>query len=354
MRAATADAGFAFELPPGRDATVPPEARGLARDEVRLLVARPDRVEHTRFRSLPAHLRPGDLVVVNTSATLPAAVDGLRRGSRPVVVHVAGPHPDGDDAWVVELRRPDGSGPERDGRVGEVVRLPGAVGLRLVAPHPDPGVRAGTRLWRARPDPPQAHEPYLLAHGRPVAYGYLAGRWPLEVYQPVHARAPGSAEMASAGRPFTARLLVDLVARGIQVAPVVLHTGVSSPEADEPPQAERFVVPTTTARLVAHVRATGGRVVAVGTTATRALESAVDGDGSIRAARGWTELVLSAARPARVVTGLVTGWHAPGASHLALLEAVARPELVERAYSAAIHAGEYLWHEFGDSCLLLP
>ncbi|HSK24202.1 MAG TPA: S-adenosylmethionine:tRNA ribosyltransferase-isomerase [Egicoccus sp.] len=354
MNAATADAGFAFELPPGRDATAPPEARGLARDEVRLLVARPDRIEHTRFRTLPAHLRPGDLVVVNTSATLPAALDGLRRGSRPVVVHVAGPHPDDDAAWVVELRRPDGNGPERDGRSGEVVRLPGEVGLRLVAPHPDPLVRVGSRLWRAHPDPPQPHELYLLEHGRPITYGYLAGRWPLEVYQPVHARAPGSAEMASAGRPFTARLLVDLVARGIQVAPVVLHAGVSSPEADEPPQPERFVVPTTTARLATHTRADGGRIVAVGTTAVRALESAAREDGAIRASRGWTDLVLSAQRPARVVDGLVTGWHAPGASHLALLEAVAGPELVEQAYTAALDDGDYLWHEFGDSCLLLP
>jgi len=344
---------IAFDLPPERSATSPPESRGLARDEVRLLVASPSQVRHTRFHALPAHLQPGDLVVLNTSATLPAAVDGQRSGQRPVVVHVAGPHAGDPDAWVVEVRRPDGRGPQTDIAIDEVVSLPGGVSLRLVAPHPDPALSVGSRLWRAHPDPPQPHVPYLFAHGRPVTYGYLTGRWPLDVYQPVHAREPGSAEMASAGRPVTAKLLVDLVAHGVQVAPVVLHAGVSSLEAHEPPQPERFVVPAATARLVEHTRRTGGRVVAVGTTATRALETVADTDGRVRAGEGWTDLVLSRDRPARVVDGLVTGWHEPGASHLALLEAVAGADLVRRAYAAAL-AGDYLWHEFGDSCLLVP
>ncbi|MFA9446741.1 S-adenosylmethionine:tRNA ribosyltransferase-isomerase [Egicoccus sp. AB-alg6-2] len=351
-------AALDFALTAEQTATSPPEARGLERDEVRLLVARPDRLEHARFRSLPAHLRPGDLLVVNTSATLPAAVDGRRADPDAarrvaVAVHVAGPHPADPTAWVVEVRRPDNTGPLADAHVGDVIRLPGDVTLRLTAAHPDPAVQRGSRLWRAHPDPPCPHEPYLLAHGRPVAYAYLDGRWPLATYQPVHARQPGSAEMASAGRPITARLLVDLVARGVQVAPVVLHAGLSSLEADEPPQPERFEVPEATARLVNDTRRGGGRVVAVGTTATRALETAAGPDHLVRAGSGWTELVLGAERPAQVVGGLITGWHAPGASHLALLEAVAGAPLVERAYAAALASG-YLWHEFGDSCLLLP
>jgi S-adenosylmethionine:tRNA ribosyltransferase-isomerase len=176
---------------------------------------------------------------------------------------------------------------------------------------------------------------------------------PLIEYQTVFAREPGSAEMPSAGRPFTAELVVDLVTRGIGVAPITLHTGVSSQEPGEPPQSEPFRVPESTARAVNATRAWGGRVVAVGTTVTRALESATDEAGIVRAARGWTDLVLGPNRPARVVNGLVTGWHAPGASHLDLLEAVAGPDLVERAYRAAVRQ-RYLWHEFGDSCLLLP
>ncbi|MFA9431043.1 S-adenosylmethionine:tRNA ribosyltransferase-isomerase [Egicoccus sp. AB-alg2] len=351
--AATVPTPFSFDLPAERSATTPPESRGLARDEVRLLVATPAQLRHARFHALPAHLQPGDLVILNTSATLPAAVDGRRPGGRAVTVHVSGPHPGDPDAWVVELRRPDGRGPERDVAAGEVIRLPGEVDLRLVDAHPDPAVRVGSRLWRAHPAPHQAHEPYLLAHGRPITYGYLSGRWPLEAYQPIHAREPGSAEMASAGRPVTARLLVDLVTRGVQIAPVVLHAGVASLEAHEPPPPERYVVPAATARLVEHTRRAGGRVVAVGTTATRALESVASPDGRVRPGTGWTDLVLSAERPARVVDGLVTGWHEPGASHLALLEAVAGAPLVRRAYEAAL-AGDYLWHEFGDSLLLLP
>jgi S-adenosylmethionine:tRNA ribosyltransferase-isomerase len=194
---------------------------------------------------------------------------------------------------------------------------------------------------------------YLRRTGRPIRYGYVPAPVALADYQTVFAREPGSAEMPSAGRPFTAGLVVDLVARGVDVAPVTLHTGVSSQEAGEPPQRERFAVPPTTARRVNAARAHGARVVAVGTTVTRALESAAGGDGTVRAAAGWTDLVLGPRRPARVVTGLVTGWHPPGASHLDLLEAVAGAELVQQAYDAALRE-RYLWHEFGDSCLLLP
>jgi S-adenosylmethionine:tRNA ribosyltransferase-isomerase len=160
--------------------------------------------------------------------------------------------------------------------------------------------------------------------------------------------------MASAGRPFTERVLVRLMARGVAVAPIVLHAGVSSPEKHEPPMPERFVVPAPTARLVRSTRAAGGRVVAVGTTVVRALETAADEGGTVRPVAGWTDLVLGPDRPARVVSGLVSGLHAPEASHLLLLEAVAGADLVGRAYAAAVEHGDYLWHEFGDSTLFLP
>jgi S-adenosylmethionine:tRNA ribosyltransferase-isomerase len=162
-----------------------------------------------------------------------------------------------------------------------------------------------------------------------------------------------SAEMPSAARPFTPAVLDGLAARGVAVARVVLHTGVSSPEAGETPLPERFTVPRATARAVEATRAAGGRVVAVGTTATRALETVADPGGRVRAGRGWTDLVLGPDRPARAVDGLLTGWHEPQASHLLLLAAVAGPALVDRAYAAAVDRG-YRWHEFGDSCLLLP
>jgi S-adenosylmethionine:tRNA ribosyltransferase-isomerase len=339
-----------FAIPPGAEAGAPPERRGLARDGVRLLVARPGGAAHGRFADLPDHLGPGDLLVVNTSATLPAALPAARGDGAPATLHVATALDDGD--WVVELRREGGARPAGDGRRGERLRLPDGLRLRLVAPHPDPSRPAG-RLWRARPRPAAGLAGYLARHGRPIAYRHLAGRFPLADHQTVYASQPGSAEMASAGRPFTAPLLVRLMARGVTIAPVVLHAGVSSPERHEPPLPERFEVPADTARLARSAAAAGRRVVAVGTTATRALESAAGPDGVVRAASGWTGLVLGPGRPARAVTGLITGLHEPEASHLLLLEAVAGPAMVRAAYEEAV-AERYLWHEFGDSMLFLP
>ena len=340
-----------FDLPPELAATEPPEARGLARDEVRLLVAEPKNIRHTRFRDLPRFIHEGDLVVVNTSATIAAAVDGVRACHESIVVHFSAPLDDG--SWAIELRLPDGSGPIRDAVVGERVGLPGGGDAMLLAPYPDENRYVGSRLWRARISIEGPMPAYLDWFGRPITYGYLNGRRPLADYQTVFARDPGSAEMPSAARPFTEALVTDLVARGVSIAPVTLHAGVSSLDAREQPLPERFRVPAATARLVEHTRRNGGRVIAAGTTVARALESvAFDGSEMVPAA-GLTDLVLGPDRPARVVDGLITGWHAPESSHLMLLEAVAGAELVSAAYDAAL-AERYLWHEFGDSCLLLP
>jgi len=341
-----------FELPEDLTATEPPEHRGLDRDGVRLLVAATEsdriRLTHSRFRDLGSHLRPGDLIVVNTSRTLAAEVDASLDGE-PVVLHVATPLPDGH--WVIELRTaPDAARPILDARPGAVMALAaGQVRARLLAPYPEQG-GSGNRLWRAAVT--GGLPGHLSRYGRPISYGYLSGRWPLADYQTVFGRHPGSAEMPSAGRPFSTGLVTDLVSRGVAFATITLHTGVSSQEAGEPPQPERFEVPAATARLVNATRRAGGRVIAVGTTVTRALESAAGPDGRLGPARGWTELVIGPEHPARAVTGLITGLHNPDASHLLLVESVAGPRLAQRAYDAAVEA-RYLWHEFGDSCLLL-
>ncbi|WP_034273068.1 S-adenosylmethionine:tRNA ribosyltransferase-isomerase [Haloechinothrix halophila] len=339
-----------FTLPPDAEATEPPEHRGLARDGIRLLVARPSSIEHTRFRDLTDYIGPGDVVVVNTSATLPAAIDGTRSDGTHVPVHVSTQLDDGD--WVVELRRSDGHGPDLGVNPGDVVTLPGGTRLRLVWPYPDPDALR-SRLWRATVTPDIDVVEHLTRFGRPIQYGYVDQRFPLADYQTVYANEPGSAEMASAGRPFTAELLVRLLAAGVSVMPIVLHTGVSSPELHEPPTPERFAVPAATAEQVTAAHAAGRQVVAVGTTVTRALETAATADGIVSAAEGWTDLVLGPDRPARVVDGLISGLHPPEASHLLLLEAVAGAELVGSAYNAAV-SQRYLWHEFGDSMLFLP
>jgi S-adenosylmethionine:tRNA ribosyltransferase-isomerase len=339
----------AFTLPAGAEASAPPEWRGLQRDEVRLLAVRPQGSTSVLFRDLPEQLEPGDLVVVNTSATLPGRLSARRADGVPVPLHWSTQLDDGD--WVVEVRRPDNSGPDLGVEPGTVLELPGGVRLTLLAGYPDPA--RASRLWRARTAPAVVADPYLQQHGAPIQYSYLRGEVGLAAFQNVYATEPGSAEMASAGRPFTEEVLLALMARGVPVVPLTLHTGVSSPELHEPPYPERFAVPEVTARLVNSTRRAGSRVVAVGTTVTRALETVTDEDGVTRAGRGWTVLVLGPDRPARAVTGLITGLHEPEASHLQLLEAVAGPELVGAAYDRAV-AEHYLWHEFGDSMLFLP
>jgi S-adenosylmethionine:tRNA ribosyltransferase-isomerase len=339
----------AFALPARLEAHEPPEARGLARDEVRLLVAsRTDgSIAHARFRDLPDLLAPGDLVVVNTSGTLPAAVPARRTDGSAVELRFSTAAPDAADPrwWVVELRTAGGSSP-LPARAGERLRLDGGATVEIAAAY-----AGGRRLWIAHVD---ADVPALLErHGHPIRYGYVPDPWPLADYQTVFATEPGSAEMPSAGRPFTTELVTRLVARGVHVAPVMLHCGVSSPERHEAPYPERYAVPEATARLVDAVRWWGGRVIAVGTTVVRALETVAAPDGSVVAGAGWTGLTIGPGRGLRTVDGLITGWHEPEASHLRLLEAVAGPELLARSYDEALAHG-YLWHEFGDAHLVLP
>jgi S-adenosylmethionine:tRNA ribosyltransferase-isomerase len=303
-------------------------------------------LRHARFLDLPDLLEPGDLLVVNTSATLPAAL-ALRDGLR---VHLSTPLPapphrpwpdDGHERWVVELRRDDE--PYRDGRAGDRLDLPGGGRAELLAPY-----LGGGRLWAARLTLPAPLHDYLHAHGEPIRYRHLPDPRPLEDFQTMFAGEPGSAEMPSAARPFSPRVLDALEARGITVATVVLHTGVSSLERGEPPYPERFKVPAGTASAVN----LAGRTIAVGTTVVRALESAAGEDGTVHAAEGWTRLVIGPERGPRVVGGILTGWHEPDASHLLMLEAIGGRALVERSYAAALADG-YRWHEFGDSHLLL-
>jgi S-adenosylmethionine:tRNA ribosyltransferase-isomerase len=345
----------AFAVPPELEAAEPPEARGIGRDGVRLMVVRRGRgeIEHACFRDLPDLLDPGDLIVVNNSATLPAAVPARLSGGGEIELRFAGPANGKAGTvpvvwWVVEVRTADGSAPWRSGALRGLVELPGGATATIVAPY-----AGSARLWLAGVRAGEPVEDYLLRYGHPVRYGYVPAEQPLAAYQNAFAIHPGSAEMPSAGRPLTPELVTALVARGIQVAPITLHTGLSSPERGEGPIAERFEVTATTARLVTATRGWGGRVVAVGTTVVRALETAADDDGSVAPAHGWTREVITPRRGLRAVDGLLTGWHEPEATHLDMLEAALGPALLARSYDEALERG-YLWHEFGDAQLILP
>jgi S-adenosylmethionine:tRNA ribosyltransferase-isomerase len=339
-----------FEVPQRLEAHEPPEARGVARDGVRLLVGRKrdGRISHARFRDLARYLRPGDVLVVNTSATLPASLPARRSDGASLEVRLStpAPHRVAERWWIVELRADEQ--PFLSGRIGEELGLPHGGRAEIMAPY-----MSGRRLWLARLDLPEPLLDYLGRNGRPIRYGYVSREWPLAMYQNVYAREPGSAEMASAGRPFTSELVTRLVAHGVHFAPVTLHTGVSSPERGEAPYPERFRVPETTARLVSAARGWGGRVIAVGTTAVRALETVAGPDGAVSAGEGWTNLVVEPERGVYAVDGLITGWHEPQATHLEMLRAVAGGELLDRSYREALEHG-YLWHEFGDSHLIVP
>jgi S-adenosylmethionine:tRNA ribosyltransferase-isomerase len=341
---------LAFDLPPALEAAEPAEARGLTRDAVRMMVANrsTNDLVHSTFALLPMYLDTGDLVVVNTSGTIPAAVGGLSEDGTHVVVHFSTEL--AEDRWVVEVRRPAGRASERwDGPpIGRRIALSESAAIELVEPYLD-----SERLWVASLSSATPLRVFLAANGRPISYGYVDRPWPISTYQNVYATEPGSAEMPSAGRPFTPEVITRLVAKGVGVTPLVLHTGVASLEADETPYPERLVVPAITAARVNATHDAGGRVIAIGTTVVRAIESAVDPDGTISALDGWTDLIITPERGVLAIDGLLTGWHEPEASHLLMLEAIAGRPLLEHSYDASLAEG-YLWHEFGDVHLVLP
>jgi S-adenosylmethionine:tRNA ribosyltransferase-isomerase len=359
----TAFPGFTsldFVLPAHLEAGEPPEARGLARDEVRLMVSyRGDnRVVHTVFRDLPRFLDPGDVLVINTSGTMNAALNATRADGSPVELHLSTHLP--ADLWIVEPRRPQGHAtlPLYGVTAGEVLALPAGATATLHAPYlrdraaPD-AEPAHQRLWVATLSLPLSLPEYLERHGFPIRYKYVREGWPASYYQSVYVTEVGSAEMPSAGRAFTEALITQLVARGVVVAPLLLHTGVASLEEHEPPYEEFYRVPAETARLVNAARAEGRRVVAVGTTVVRALETVADADGVAHPGEGWTRLVITPRRGLRCVDALLTGLHEPRSSHLAMLETLAGVEHLDVTYAAALQEG-YLWHEFGDLHLILP
>lgn len=381
-----------FELPEALLASEPPEARGLRRDQVRLLVSHLEGwIEHVRFHELPQLLRAGDLVVVNASGTMNAAVSAERANGMRVELHLSTELPGG--LWTVEVRQfgpgARGTQPLRESLAGETLRLPAHGRAMLLAPYPFRGdLFAESRLWVATLELPSAVRSYFERFGVPIRYSYVPRRWPSAAYQTVFATEMGSAEMPSAGRPFTREVVDALFAAGVSFAPIVLHTGVSSLEDHEPPYEERFCVPRQTADRINAAHAAGHRVIAVGTTVVRALETVTDEQGTTHPGEGWTNLVITPNHATRAVDGLITGLHEPRATHLAILQAVVRRglesaatratstltatntphdmntphatntpgatnTLIDSAYREALTTG-YLWHEFGDSHLILP
>lgn len=336
-----------FNRPSDLQATLPPEARGLTRDGVRLLVSTLEGHHHVTFRDLPSFLRAGDLLVVNRSATLPASLTAHGRIGQ-FTLNLSTHY--GRNLWLAEPRWSAAQPGPLPIHAGDMVELPHNVHARLIAPYP--GLPS---LWFVRADG-NLRTP-MGCCGSPIRYGYVQQRLPLEAYQTIFASHPGSAEMPSAGRPFSHRVIRALRRKGVRSAGIVLHTGVSSLEVEEDEieqhtlYPEPFRVPRTTAQEVNAALKEGRRVIAVGTTVVRALEAAWDGEG-VRESSGFTRLYIHPERGVHVVDGLITGLHDPVTSHLAMLYAIAGEPLIRAGYAEAVREG-YLWHEFGDSHLIL-
>jgi S-adenosylmethionine:tRNA ribosyltransferase-isomerase len=309
-----------------------------------------DSTAHLQFRDIADVLRPGDVLVINTSATMNAALKARGRGGLQLELHLSTRL--GADQWVVELRRfgEKTTAAFFDGEAGERLSLPGGGRATLDGVY-SRGGRA--RLWRATFELPVALPRYLAEHGFPIRYGYVPERWPLEYYQTVFSTETGSAEMPSAGRAFTPELITRLVAHGVEIVPLLLHTGVASLEEGEEPYPEYYRVSAESARRITNARANGQRIIAVGTTVVRTLETVTDAQGTTHAGEGWTDLVVAPPRAVHGVDGLLTGFHEPRASHLLMLAAIAGCRHLRIAYEEALR-GRYLWHEFGDLHLILP
>lgn len=335
-----------FERPAELAATAPAEVRGHQRDQANLLVSTPDGHFHAQFRDLPTFCEAGDLLVVNESATLPASLPAS--GSLGAFILNLSTHY-GGQLWLAEPRWSSSQPGPMPITAGESFQAAG-LDVRFVSAFP--GL---PRLWFVifTGDVLAA----MAAHGQPIRYGYVQQPYPLEHYQTVFARIPGSAEMPSAAYPFTQNVVDALTQKGVEIAGIVLHTGVSSLEVEveevekHPLYPEPFIVPDCTAAAVNTARREGRRIIAVGTTVVRALEAAWDGH-QVRASAGFTRAYIHPRRGVHTVDGLITGLHDPVTSHLAMLYAIAGQAMIRESYAEAVRAG-YLWHEFGDSHLIL-
>jgi S-adenosylmethionine:tRNA ribosyltransferase-isomerase len=324
-----------------------------------------DHIVHSRFADLPEFLEAGDTLVVNTSGTMNAALPAERGDGAPLTVHLSTRLP--ADLWVIELRSSSGDEPVLDGKSGEILALPEDASIVLLSPYLPEKRRqedVSNRLWISTLNLSVNFNEYLNRNGSPIRYRYVRESWPTSYYQTVYATEVGSAEMPSAGRAFTPELITRLVASGVRIVPLILHTGVASLEDDEPPYEEFYRVPPESVGEINAARTAGRRVVAVGTTVVRALETVTDKDGSTHPGEGWTDLFITPERGVRSVDAMLTGLHEPRSTHLSMLEALTGSrsvcplatsgrEHLEVAYSEALKEG-YLWHEFGDLHLILP
>ena len=320
-------------------AVEPPEARGLRRDQVRLLVYEQSvhKITHARFDQLPMVLRSGDVLVLNNSRTLPACLLG-RCGDQEIEIRLLHAR---SAFWQCALS------PEEAVHPGSVIALSENLSARVLDRCP---IKGTWTLW-LKAEKLKSYEA-IYKQGRPIQYEHVQKLWDLEQFQTIYATHPGSMEMPSAGRPFSWELFFKLQRHGVRIVYITLHCGLSFIEGVDGPWEEEYVVPGHTAEVIGEAKSQGGRIVAVGTTVVRALETAADETGRVQATHGWTKLRITPGYRFKVVDGLLTGFHEPRSSHLSLITAFAGEEAVRTIYKHAVQS-RYLWHEFGDANLIL-
>lgn len=340
-----------FEVPDKLVNPKPTEERNIPRDHVRLLVSTGNgSFLHTLFTNLDRYLRAGDVLVVNTSATVNSALTAELPGGQKGRVHISN--------WLrgneclVEIRAIDGLKTVRwkEGKPGNFFYLPAGSSLKIKKRYYRDSQLL--HLWIADVKIAGDSATYMEEYGRPISYR-TDEHYPLSYYQTLFSFHPGSAEMPSAARGFTPELVERLLKNGVIIAPVLLHTGVSSLEENEAPYPEYMEIDPVTVSLVNRAKTHGKRIIAVGTTVIRALESAADNTGRIRTFRGYTDLYINGGYRSKIADGLITGFHEPHASHLHIVRSVAANKHIEAVYKVAI-AENYFWHQFGDLHLILP
>ncbi|MFK7936460.1 MAG: S-adenosylmethionine:tRNA ribosyltransferase-isomerase [Saprospiraceae bacterium] len=340
-----------FNLPNHLACPKPTELRNISRDDVRLLVTSDNGVEeHTYFRNFTDYLKAGDVLVVNTSATQLAAFPIVLPNGKKGRIHFSTQM--NNTEWLAEIRVIKGNKTVRwqAGEVNMVFEL--AAGLTIQLKSNFYESRTMLNLWRVEIKTVRDFQSYRNEYGQPIRYENLDKPYPLDYFQTFFSFHAGSSEMPSAGRGFTPELIDKLLQKGVVFAPILLHTGVSSLEENESPYPEYFEVNPITAAILNHAKSNDNRIISVGTTAIRAVESATNEVGKVISQKGHTNLYIKSDYQMKTVNSLLTGFHEPKASHLHMLQALAGVRHIARAYTAAIdHA--YYWHQFGDLHLIL-
>ncbi|WP_064092026.1 S-adenosylmethionine:tRNA ribosyltransferase-isomerase [Rossellomorea aquimaris] len=332
-----------FDVPSSLNASAPVETQGKSRDDVKLMVLKRStgESEHTEFKQLSDFLNKGDVLVLNNSRTIPASLTGTQ-GNRKVTIRLS--RKVTENSWDALL-------------IGDIykalepIEFSGGVKAKIIGKGSEqPLVRLefnvnGTGFYD-----------FLYREGEPIRYEYIKTPWPLNCYQTVYGSVPGSVEMASAGRAFTWKLMHTLKEKGIKMVFLQLHTGLSYYGDDRWPtpknHPEEYHVPKEAVQEIIQAKKNGKRVIAIGTTVVRALETVSAQYGELRPTRGVTNLYISKETPLKIVDGLVTGLHEPEASHLDLLSAFIAEEKLFHAYQGAL-LKNYKWHEFGDMNLIV-